>query len=163
MDKLFQFVNLLPMPVWLAMMLAPRAQVTQKASRSSVVFGLAALSYVLSLLLAVFMGRKQGSQAISPADFTSLDGIRQGFGSREGALAAWSHMLALDLFAGAWIYRESMRLSAPGWVRVPSLVFTLMTGPFGLLLFLVWRVLGAGQPISLPSDGPALPGVGADA
>ncbi len=152
MDKLFQFVNLLPMPVWLAMMVAPRAQVTQKASRSSVVFGLAALSYVFSLLLSVFMGRKQGSQAISPADFTSLDGIRKGLGTKEGALAAWSHMLALDLFAGAWIYRESMRLDAPGWVRVPSLFFTLMTGPFGLLLFLVWRVLGARQSVSIPTD-----------
>ena len=114
MDKLFQFVNLLPMPVWLAMMVAPRAQVTQKASRSSVVFGLAALSYVFSLLLSVVIGRKQGSAAISPADFTSLDGIRKGLGTKEGALAAWSHMLALDLFAGAWIYRKSMRLDAPG-------------------------------------------------
>ena len=152
MDKLFQFVNLLPMPVWLAMMIAPRAQVTQKASRSSVIFGLAALSYVFSLLLSVAMGRKQGSQAISPADFTSLDGIRKGLGTKEGALAAWSHMLALDLFAGAWIYRESMRLDAPAWVRVPSLFFTLMTGPFGLLLFLVWRVLGARQPVSIPTE-----------
>ncbi len=152
MDKLFQFVNLLPMPVWLAMMVAPRAQVTQKASRSSVVFGLAALSYVFSLLLSVFIGRKQGSTAISPADFTSLDGIRKGLGTKEGALAAWSHMLALDLFAGAWIYRESMRLDAPGWVRVPSLFFTLMTGPFGMLIFLVWRILGARQPVSIPSE-----------
>lgn len=152
MDKLFQLVNLLPMPVWLAMMVAPRAQVTQKASRSSVVFGLAALSYVFSLLLSVAMGRKQGSAAISPADFTSLDGIRKGLGTKEGALAAWSHMLALDLFAGAWIYRESMRLDAPAWVRVPSLFFTLMTGPFGLLLFLVWRVLGARQPASIPTE-----------
>lgn len=152
MDKLFQFANLLPMPVWLAMMIAPRAQLTQKASRSSFVFGLAALSYVFSLLLSVVMGRKQGSTAISPADFTSLDGVRKGLGTREGALAAWSHMLALDLFAGAWIYRESMRLNAPAWVRVPSLFFTLMTGPFGLLLFLIWRVLGAGQPASIAPE-----------
>lgn len=152
MDKLFQFVNLLPMPVWLAMMVAPRAKVTRTASRSSVVFGLAAASYVLSLLLSVVLGRKKGGQAISPADFTSLDGIRKGLGTKEGALAAWSHMLALDLFAGAWIYRESMRLDAPAWVRVPSLFFTLMTGPFGLLLFLVWRVLGSGQPLSISSE-----------
>ena len=152
MAKLFQFVNLLPMPVWLAMMFAPRAQVTQKASRSSIVFGLMALGYVLSLLLSVVMGRGKAGRAISPADFTSLDGILKGLGTPEGALAAWSHMLALDLFAGAWIYRESMRLDAPGWVRVPSLFFTLMTGPFGLLMFLVWRVLGARQPVSIPSE-----------
>ena len=147
MDKFFRYVNLFPMPLWLAMMFAPRAAITQQASRSSLVFGLAALNYVASLVLAVSAGRK-GRQA---PDFTSLEGIRRGLGTKEGALAAWSHMLALDLFAGAWIYRESLRLDAPAWVRIPSLTFTLMAGPFGLLLFLIWRVLGGRQSPQLPS------------
>jgi hypothetical protein len=149
MDKFFQYLNLFPMPLWLAMMFAPRATITQKASRSSVVFGLAALNYVAALGLTLVAGRKSGDAR--PPDFTSLEGIRRGLGSREGALAAWSHMLALDLFAGAWIYRESMRLSAPAWVRIPSLAFTLLAGPFGLLLFLIWRILGGRQSPQLPA------------
>lgn len=150
MDKLYRAVNLLPMPLWLAMMFFPRARVTQRASRSSAVFGLMALTYVLSLGLAVAGGRKPGEQ---PAlDFTSLEGVRQGLGTREGALAAWTHMLALDLFTGAWIYREAMRLRAPAVVRVPSLFFTLMTGPLGLLIFLVWRVFGGKQSLALPAE-----------
>ncbi len=149
MDKFFQYLNFFPMPLWLAMMFAPRAAITQKASRSSVVFGLAAVNYVASLGLALSAGRKSGG-AQAP-DFTSLEGIRGGLSSREGALAAWSHMLALDLFAGAWIYRESLRLNAPAWVRIPSLAFTLLAGPFGLLLFLVWRVLGGRQSPQLPA------------
>lgn len=150
MDKLYQVVNLLPMPVWLAMMFFPRARMTERASRSSAVFGVVALAYGLSLGLAAAGGRKQGEQ---PAlDFTSLEGVRQGLGTREGALAAWTHMLALDLFTGAWIYREAMRLGAPAWVRVPSLFFTLMTGPLGLLMFLVWRVWGGKQSLSLPAE-----------
>ncbi len=148
MDKFFQYINLFPMPLWLAMMFAPRAAATQKASRSSVVFGLAALNYVASLGLTLAAGRKSGSNELP--DFTSLEGIRRGLSTREGTLAAWSHMLALDLFAGAWIYRESLRLSAPAYVRIPSLAFTLMAGPFGLLLFLIWRVLGGRQSPQLP-------------
>ena len=50
-------------------------------------------------------------------------------------------MLALDLFTGAWIYRQCQRLNAPAWIRIPALLFTLMAGPFGLLIFLVWRFL----------------------
>jgi hypothetical protein len=149
-EKLYQVVNLLPMPVWLAMMFFPRARVTERASRSSAVFGVVALAYGLALGLAAAGGRKRGEQ---PAlDFTSLDGIRQGLGTREGALAAWTHMLALDLFTGAWIYREAMRLGAPAWIRVPSLFLTLMTGPLGLLMFLVWRVWGGKQSLSLPAQ-----------
>jgi hypothetical protein len=149
MDKFFQYLNLFPMPLWLAMMFAPRAALTKKASRSSVVFGLAALNYVASLGLTLVAGRRNGNN--EPPDFTSLEGIRRGLSTREGTLAAWSHMLALDLFAGAWIYRESLRLSAPAWVRIPSLAFTLLAGPFGLLLFLVWRVLGGRQSPQLPA------------
>ena len=149
MDKFFQYVNLFPIPLWLAMMFAPRAPITQRASRSSIIFGLAALHYIASLGLAVSAFRK-GGQGQS-LDFTSLEGIRRGLGTKEGALGAWSHMLALDLFTGAWIYRESRRIGAPAWVRIPSLAFTLLAGPFGLLLFLVWRVLGGRQSPQLPS------------
>lgn len=151
MDKFFQYVNLFPMPLWLAMMFAPRAAITQRASRSSVVFGLAALHYVASLGLALGSRPGKDQAGMSPADFTSLEGIRKGLGSKEGALAAWSHMLALDLFAGAWIYRESLRTNAPGWVRIPALAFTLLAGPFGLLLFLAWRLLGGKQSLQLPA------------
>lgn len=149
MDRFFRYINLFPMPLWLAMMFAPRAAVTRRASRSSVVFGLAALHYVASLGLAATAGRRGGERRL---DLTSLEGIRQGLGTEEGALAAWSHMLALDLFTGAWIYREAMRLGAPGWVRIPSLAATLMAGPLGLLLFLAWRLLGGQQRAQWPIE-----------
>lgn len=150
MDRFFQYLNLFPMPLWLAMMFAPRAALTKKASRSSVVFVLAASNYVAALGLTLVASRKAGS--VQPTDFTSLEGIRRGLSTQEGTLAAWSHMLALDLFTGAWIYRESLRLSAPAWVRILSLAFTLLAGPFGLLLFLIWRILGSRQSPQLLAE-----------
>lgn len=147
METYFRYLNLFPMPLWLAMLFAPNHPLTERGSRSSTVFGVAALNYLGALLLAL----RQGSGDRMP-DFTTLDGIRRGLANRPGALAAWSHMLALDLFTGAWIYRQARRLDAPAWVRIPSLLFTLLAGPFGLLLFLLWRSLGGGK-------GEALPGV----
>jgi len=137
MDRFFQFTNLFPMPLWLAMMFAPNHRLTHRASRSSVVFMVAAGHYFLALLRAF---RGSGNEGEMP-NFTTLDGVSKALGTKEGALAGWTHMLALDLFTGAWIYRQCQRLNAPAWVRVPALLFTLMTGPFGLLLFLSWRVL----------------------
>ena len=148
MDTFFKLLNAFPMPLWLLMMFAPRATVTQRLSRSSIVFGLAACHYVAALGLAARGGSRDGGGL----DFTSLDGIRKGFSTREGTLAAWSHMLALDLFTGAWIYRRCMALGAPAWVRVPALFFTLMTGPLGLLLFLLWRGLVAQQSEALLAE-----------
>jgi hypothetical protein len=58
----------------------------------------------------------------------------------------------LDLFTGAWIYRQCRRLYAPDWVRVISLFFTFANGPLGLLIFLFWRVTGAKEGEALAKD-----------
>ncbi|MEM8534736.1 MAG: ABA4-like family protein [Chloroflexota bacterium] len=147
MDKFFTYVNSIPMPVWLAMMFAPRHHLTERLSRSSTVFGISALHYVISLIIAMRQGQEEGTKI----DFMSLEGVRNMMGTRQGATAAWTHMIALDLFTGAWIYRQCRRLSAPAWVRIPSLFFTLMSGPFGLLLFLIWRTFGANKGEALPN------------
>ena len=144
-ERFFQLVNLLPMPLWLAMMFAPNHPITKRASRSSIIFILVSFNYLLSL----FNSMRDGDQKLSPADFSSLEGISKGLGTPEGALAGWTHMLALDLFTGAWIYRQCQKLGAPAWVRIPTLGFTLMTGPFGLMLFLLWRLIGGRQAESI--------------
>jgi hypothetical protein len=148
MDKFFNYLNIFPLPLWLAMMIAPKHPLTERAGRSSSIFVIAALNYVVSLLLALRHSRED--EDAPPPSFTSLDGVRAGLSHRPGALAAWSHMLALDLFAGAWIYRQARRLNAPGWVRILSLFFAMMAGPIGLAIFLLWRALGTekGEPLA---------------
>lgn len=136
MERFFQYLNMFPMPVWLAMMFAPRHPLTERLSRPGPLLIMAGLNYIAALALAAQRGRQQGTGL----DFTSLEGVRAGLSTREGTVAAWAHMLALDLFAGAWIYRECRRLDAPGWIRIPSLFATLMAGPAGLAAFLVWRL-----------------------
>ena len=138
MESFFRYINLFPMPLWLAMMFAPNHPMTRRASRSTGVFAIAAINYLLSLFIGIRSG-ESSDQGLP--DFTSLEGISRGLGTKGGALGVWSHLLALDLFTGAWIYRQCTRLRAPSWVRVLALFFTLMTGPFGLLLFLVWRLI----------------------
>ncbi len=149
METFFRFINLYPIPLWLAMMFAPKNRFTERAAHSSSLFGFAALNYLVALLIGI---RSGSSEDQGLPDFTSLEGISNALSTREGALGAWSHMLALDLFTGAWIYRQCCRLNAPTWVRIPALFFTLMTGPFGLFLFLIWRLIGAGEKENLPSD-----------
>jgi hypothetical protein len=149
MEKFFRFINVYPLPLWLGMMFAPNHRYTERAARSSSLFGFAALNYLFALLVGI---RSGASEDQGLPDFTSLDGVSSSLGTREGALGAWSHMLALDLFTGAWIYRQCRRLNAPIWIRISALFFTLMTGPFGLLLFLLWRLIVAGEDEALPHD-----------
>ncbi|WP_420627875.1 ABA4-like family protein [Candidatus Leptofilum sp.] len=147
METFFKYLNTFPMPLWLAMMFAPNHSLTERASRSSSVLGIAAAHYVLAIINAVRQDQSSGSEA--KLDIMSLEGVRSGLSSPQGALAGWAHMLALDLFTGAWIFRQCHRFNAPTWVRIPALAFTLMTGPFGLMIFLLWygRSFGEALPI----------------
>jgi len=146
MQWFYQYLNFYPMPLWLAMMFAPRHPLTERAGRSSTIFGLAAFHYLVTFVLS--MRRMQ--QNPGTGNLTSLDGVRGILGTREGALAAWAHMLAFDLFVGAWIYRQCRQLDAPGWVRVPALFGALMAGPSGLLYFLLWRIFVGKHGAALP-------------
>lgn len=144
MEKFYQYINTLPMPLWVGMMFAPNNKWVERGSRSSVLFGLTAVNYVIAILNAMRQDQQEAGQ--SNLDLTSLEGVRKGLSTPQGALAGWSHMLALDLFTGAWIYRQCRKLNAPASIRIVAIGFTLMTGPFGLLLFLGWRWLMAGEP-----------------
>ena len=115
MNRFFTYLNLFPMPLWLAMMFAPRHPVTERMGRSSTIFGLGALHYVIAIIIALKHGPQERKQAgqIQTVNVTTLDGIRELLSIRSGTLAAWAHMLALDLFTGGWIYRQSRQLNAP--------------------------------------------------
>jgi hypothetical protein len=147
-EGFFRYINSLPMPLWLAMMFAPRHPITERASRSSAVFVAFGAHYVAALLAAALRGRRDGTKV----NLLTLEGVRAGMSTPEGAAAVWTHALALDLFAGAWIYRECRRLNAPASVRVPSLLATLMAGPAGVLGFLLWRALAAGRGEALGGE-----------
>lgn len=146
MENFFKYLNTFPMPLWLAMMFAPNHPFTERASRSSSVLSIAAAHYVVAILNAVRQDQNSGGDV--KLDIMSLEGVRTGLSSPQGALAGWAHMLALDLFTGAWIFRQCRRLNAPSWVRIPALFLTLMTGPLGLILFLLWycRLFGEALP-----------------
>lgn len=134
MDALFTFVNLLPLPIWLSMMLFPKTRFTQRMVLSP--WPLIALGavYLVLLLAAIGSGLSSGG---SGAGFSlSLDAFQSAFTSDLGFLAGWSHYLMLDLFAGIWLFRD-----AKYWGHQPTLflLLTLLFAPVGLASYLLWR------------------------
>ena len=128
MDTLFGLVSLLPMPMWGAMLLFPRTEFTRRLTGAS--WPLIALAgvYGALLLVALIAG------GIEPS--LTFDALRETVAGPWGFLAVWTHLLALDLFAGIWIFRD-----AKYWGLMPTwfLVATLLVGPLGLGAYLWFR------------------------
>jgi len=127
----FSVANVLPMPIWLLWMVAPRSRPSRFLARSLWPFT------VLPLLYAVlFAGVIATAPPPDPGALSSLAGIMALFGSEWGVLVGWVHYLAFDLFVARWIMNDA---PTAGYRLTPILVLTLMAGPAGLLIYLALR------------------------
>ena len=75
--------------------------------------------------------------------YNGLDGLYSMFANETLLLLFWLHFLAISLFAGAWIVRDSRRYLIPRIIVIPSLIFTYFTGPVGLLIYWFIRIFFA--------------------
>ena len=58
-------------------------------------------------------------------------------------LIFWLHFLAISLFVGSWIVRDSKRYFIPKVIIIPSLILTYFSGPIGLVIYWFFRIFFA--------------------
>lgn len=133
-DQIFSLINLSVMPAWALLILLPRAGMTKTLVHSALYPCVLGLFYFCGFLMTAFAGA--GS---SEVDFTTIEGVRSIFSTDIGVLIGWSHYLVFDLFVGAWIGRDAQRRGVTHWLAAPSMLFSFLLGPIGLLLYMTGR------------------------
>lgn len=131
-DQLFQIVSAIAMLGWIALIIFSEKSWTGKLL-TGVVITLFAIAYTFIIFTS-----------ISPGDFnnfSTLDGVMELFTNKKGVLAGWIHYLAFDLMTGLYIVNNARKYNISRWVLLPSLIFTFMLGPFGLLLYFLMRTI----------------------
>jgi hypothetical protein len=137
MNEIFQLSNLLVIPWWILMIVAPRWHRTSHIMNSSLIFMPIALMYSI-LVLPNFVALLP--ELANP----QLMAISALLSTPSGATVAWIHFLAFDLFVGRWIYQDSNTLALPRWIQSTCLLMTFMAGPFGWLSYMVVRRIKTG-------------------
>jgi len=127
----FKIFSMAVVPFWLAMVFLPRWSVTRKVMGSHWVIYFFALPYAL-LQVPFYLS------ALPLFARPELGKIQQLLGSETGATQAWLHFIAIDLFAGRWIYLDSQEREVSPWIVGPILFMTLMFGPTGVALYLLY-------------------------
>ena len=72
--------------------------------------------------------------------YAGLDGLYSMFSSEAFLLIFWLHFLAISLFVGSWIARDSFKFMIPRFIVSISLILTYFTGPFGLVFYWFIRI-----------------------
>ena len=75
--------------------------------------------------------------------YSGLDGLYSMFANETLLLVFWLHFLAISLFTGTWIVRDSRKYLIPKIIIIPSLVLTYFSGPVGLVIYWLVRIFFA--------------------
>ena len=138
-ENIYLIANWGVIPFWLLLIFLPNNQITNFFTQSIIPFllfgvGYAYLSYKIYLEHNIFDGFEL---------YNGLDGLYSMFANEVLLLVFWLHFLAISLFMGAWIVRDSRRYLVPRIVTIPSLILTYFTGPVGLVIYWFFRIFFA--------------------
>ncbi len=138
-ENIYLIANWGVVPFWLLLIILPNHSVTNFFVQSIIAPLLLAGAYSF-VAYNIFL---EENILNSFELYWGLDNLYSMFSSEAFLLIFWIHFLALSLFLGAWIARDSQRYMVPKFFVVISLILTYFTGPVGLLIYWFFRIFFA--------------------
>ena len=139
LENIYLIANWGVVPFWLLLIFLPNHQVTNFFVQSVVVPLLLAVGYAyLSFNIYLNENILGGFEL-----YNGLDALYAMFADESFLLVFWLHFLAISLFVGAWIVRDSKRYFIPKIVTIPVLILTYFSGPMGLTIYWFIRIFFA--------------------
>ena len=139
LENIYLIANWGVIPFWLLLVVLPNNNLTSFFVQSIIPTLLLAIGYAY-LSYNIYL---EGSILDTFELYTGLDGLYSMFANEALLLVFWLHFLAISLFIGAWIVRDSKKYFIPKIVTTLSLILTYFTGPIGLFIYWFIRIFFA--------------------
>ena len=147
-ETYYTALHILIAPAWVLLAFAPSWVWTRRLVHAALFPLILAAIYLSFLSAGIFFG-----QSSPDAGMSTLAAVMALFSHPVGVLTGWTHFLVFDLFVGAWIARDALRIGLSKWAALPGLFFTLMFGPVGLAIYLLTRKFSGKAGWSLDETG----------
>ena len=138
-ENIYLVANWGIIPFWILLIFIPNHQLTNFLTQSIVAPLLLAIGYAYLSYLIYHDGNIFDVFEL----YSGLEGLYSMFANEALLLIFWLHFLAISLFAGSWIVRDSRKYLIPKVVTIPSLILTYFTGPIGLVVYWFFRIFFA--------------------
>ena len=139
-EMIYLWLNLGVIPFWIILIFFPQSKLCNYIVIS--IFPFFLLSLVYSYLLYLFyMTGYNYNQNFSL--YLGLNDLRNLFSENAFLLLFWIHFLAVNLFCGCWIVKDSQKFNISKYVNLIPLFITYFIGPIGLFLYWLIRVVNA--------------------
>ncbi len=139
-EMIYLWLNLGVLPFWIILFFFPNSFVSKYLVRS--IFPFMIFSFVYVYLLYYFFISDFNFQN----NFTlylSLENLSDLFSENGFLIMFWCHFLAVNLFCGAWIVSDSIKLSISKFLTFFPLLITYLIGPLGLFIYWLIRIFFA--------------------
>ena len=139
-EMIYLWLNIGVVPLWFILLFFPQSKFCSYLITS--IFPYLIFSLIYIYLFYYFL--------ISDYDFlnnfnlyTGLSNLEDLFSEKSFLILFWTHFLAINLFCGSWIVRDSQKLMIPKSLVFIPLIVTYFIGPLGIFLYWIIRIFYA--------------------
>ena len=139
-ETLFMWINLGVLPFWFILIIFPQSHLSRIFATS--IFPVFILSGVYIFIL--YKSYLTSYDFIGNFNlYLGLNELSRLFEDHLYIMIFWTHFVAINLFIGGWIVKDSQKFSINKVFLALPLILTYLTGPIGLFLYWIIRIFYA--------------------
>ncbi len=139
-EMLYYWVNLGVLPFWIILIFFPQSNLSRYFVTSIVPIFLLGGTYIFILYKSY----------LSSYDFINnfslylgIQNLSELFENELYLMMFWTHFIAINLFTGGWVVKDSQKFNINKFLIAIPLIITYLIGPIGLLFYWLIRIFYA--------------------
>ena len=139
-EMIYLWLNIGVLPFWFVLMFFPQSNICKYLVTSIFPYLVFGLLYIYLL----FLFYKTDYDFLNNFNlYLGLNELKNLFEDNSFLIAFWLHFLAINLFCGAWIVKDSQKFIISKIIVFFPLIITYFIGPIGLFVYWVIRIFFA--------------------
>ena len=139
-ETLYMLVNLGVLPFWFILIIFPQSHLSRIFVTSIFPFFILSGVYIFVLYKSYLTGYDFDSNFTL---YLGLNELSRLFEDHLYIMIFWTHFIAINLFIGGWIVKDSQKFSINKVLMTVPLIVTYLIGPIGLFLYWLIRIFYA--------------------
>ena len=139
-EMLYYWVNLGVLPFWIILIFFPQSHISKIFVTSIFPIFILSGTYIFILYKSYLNSYNFDSNFNI---YLGLDEISDLFADKSFLITFWIHFIAINLFTGGWIVKDSQKFQINKILLFFPLLITYLIGPIGLFLYWLIRIFHA--------------------
>ena len=139
-ETLYMWINFGVLPFWFILIVFPQSHLSRIFVTSIFPFLILSGVYIFILYKSYLIGYDfDGNFSL----YLGLNELSRLFEDHLYIMIFWTHFIAINLFIGGWIVKDSQKFSINKVLMAVPLIVTYLIGPIGLFLYWIIRIFYA--------------------